>query len=65
MTAADVQLAFSSFDLNNDGFIDKEELAHAMAHIGFNMEPAEIEGETLGGDPGVKWFGEVKNKKEG
>jgi len=43
LTANDVQLAFSSFDLNNDGFIDKEELAHAMSHIGFRMEPEEID----------------------
>jgi len=39
----DVKLAFSTFDLNGDGFIDQEELAAAMKHIGFHMEPAEIE----------------------
>merc|ERR1712168_610 len=43
LTANDVKLAFSSFDLNNDGYIDKEELAHAMSHIGFHMEPEEID----------------------
>ena len=52
LTANDVQLAFSSFDLNNDGFIDKEELAHAMSHIGFRMEPEEIDGENYG----MKWL---------
>merc|ERR1719378_987086 len=43
LTATDVRLAFSSFDLNNDGYIDKEELAQAMEMIGFKMTPDEIE----------------------
>ena len=44
MSEDDVKLAFSSFDLNQDGFIDKEELGHAMENIGFQMEPEEIDG---------------------
>jgi len=46
----DVMLAFSSFDLNKDGFIDKDELASAMQHIGFHMDPQEIEEMILDAD---------------
>merc|ERR1712168_196654 len=43
LSVEDARLAFSSFDLNNDGYIDKEELAQAMEMIGFKMTPDEIE----------------------
>jgi len=42
LTEDDVQLAFSAFDLNQDGYIDAEELQQAMNHIGFQMTPAEV-----------------------
>jgi len=42
LTEDDVQLAFSAFDLNQDGFIDAEELQQAMSHIGFQMTSAEV-----------------------
>jgi len=43
LSVEDARLAFSSFDLNNDGYIDKEELAQAMEMIGFKMTSDEIE----------------------
>jgi len=43
LSVEDARLAFSSFDLNHDGYIDKEELAQAMEMIGFKMTPDEIE----------------------
>ena len=47
LSVEDARLAFSSFDLNNDGYIDKEELAQAMEMIGFKMTPDEIEGKCI------------------
>jgi len=61
----DVQLAFSSFDLNQDGFIDKDELTAAMRHIGFHLEPEEIEEMILDADKdgdGKISFEEFKEK---
>merc|ERR1712136_290509 len=43
LTVDDVKMSFNAFDLNQDGYIDKEELGKAMAQIGFHMQPDELD----------------------